>query len=183
VGKQLSHSFSGLAEVQRTAQEIQNAQSEQDMVTIMGTVDEYARLINSVRLAFASRVRIYHALQNAENDVRRVKQAHERNRSQGRIPPERLGSSLNQIAEAERRALEAKHDFDHVSKLVKSEVARFEQERIVDLKDSLTQFLHGMITRQKQIIGAWEIYQQSLLKSTGISRTNASSNSAASASL
>jgi predicted ArsR family transcriptional regulator len=37
VGKQLSQSFSGLAEVQRTAQEIQNAQSEQDMVTIMGT--------------------------------------------------------------------------------------------------------------------------------------------------
>ena len=37
VGKQLSHSFSGLAEVQRTAQEIQSIQSEQDMVTIMGT--------------------------------------------------------------------------------------------------------------------------------------------------
>ena len=55
------------------------------------------------------------------------------------------------LVQAERRALEAKHDFDHVSKLVKSEVARFEQERIADFKESLTQFLQGMVMRQKQV--------------------------------
>jgi sorting nexin-1/2 len=37
VGKQLSLSFSGLAEVERTAQDLQNTQSEQDMVMIMST--------------------------------------------------------------------------------------------------------------------------------------------------
>lgn len=37
VGKQLSQSLAGLAEVEQKAQEIQNMQSEQDMVTLMGT--------------------------------------------------------------------------------------------------------------------------------------------------
>jgi len=37
VGKQLSLSFAGLADVQRTAQDSQNAQSEQDMVVLMST--------------------------------------------------------------------------------------------------------------------------------------------------
>lgn len=37
VGKQLSQSLAGLAEVEQKAQDIQNAQSEQDMVTLMGT--------------------------------------------------------------------------------------------------------------------------------------------------
>lgn len=37
VGKQLSQSLVGLAEVEQKAQEIQNMQSEQDMVTLMGT--------------------------------------------------------------------------------------------------------------------------------------------------
>jgi sorting nexin-1/2 len=147
------------------------------------TADEYARLINSVRvrlpfllpdemfndlsqLAFHGRIRTYHTWQNAENNLKRVKQAHEAARSQGR---QVLSHSLNQIAEvgafsfspmpsrrrhilqAERRALEQKHEFEYVSKLVKSEVARFERERIEDFKDTLQMFLEGMITRQKMV--------------------------------
>jgi hypothetical protein len=49
--------------------------------------------------------------------------------------------------------LEAKHEFDHVSKLIKAELARFEQERIEDFKDSLHAFLEGMISRQKDVRG------------------------------
>ncbi|KAG6891588.1 hypothetical protein C0992_002626 [Termitomyces sp. T32_za158] len=100
MGKQLSESLAGLADVERKAQELQATQSEQDMVTFMGTVDEYARLISSVRFTFSSRVRIYHAWKSSENELLRVKQTHEKNRAQGRIPPERLGYSLSQIAEA-----------------------------------------------------------------------------------
>ena len=67
MGKQLSQSLAGLADVERKAQDLQSVQSEQDMTTLMATgiilffpfwlvliseetVDEYARLINSVRV-------------------------------------------------------------------------------------------------------------------------------------
>ena len=72
VGKQLSQSLAGLADVERKAQDLQSIQSEQDMTTLMATgiysfflsiwlvfdqseetVDEYARLINSVRVSFS----------------------------------------------------------------------------------------------------------------------------------
>lgn len=70
LGDQLSGLFSGLAEVERKAQELQSTQSREDVVTIMGTglcllcrsrlqstdglmsVDEYSRLISSVRVSF-----------------------------------------------------------------------------------------------------------------------------------
>ncbi|KAG6831090.1 hypothetical protein H0H92_012767 [Tricholoma furcatifolium] len=167
IDKQLSQSLAGLADVERKAQDIQAAQSEQDMVTLMGTVDEYARLINSVRLAFSSRIRTYHTWKTADSELLRIKQTHEKNRAQNRIPAERLGYSLSQIAEAKRRAIDAKHDYENVSKLVKIEVARFEQERIQDFKDSLHAFLEGMISKQKELITAWESYQQILLKRVG----------------
>lgn len=51
VGPQLSQSLSGLADVERKAQELQTIQSDQDMVTILATADEYSRLINSVRVS------------------------------------------------------------------------------------------------------------------------------------
>jgi sorting nexin-1/2 len=167
VGKQLSQSLAGLAEVERKAQDLQSVQSEQDMTTLMATVDEYARLISSVRLAFSSRIRTSHAWKTSESDLLRTKQSHEKNRAQGRIPSDRLAHSLSQIAEAERRASEAKLEYEQVSKLVKTEVARFEQERIEDFKDSLHAFLEGMISRQKELIAAWESYQQMLLKKVG----------------
>lgn len=60
--------------------------------------------------------------------------------------------------------LDAKQEFDHVSRLVKSEVARFELERIEDFKKSLELLLDGMIARQKETIQAREAFQQLLLK-------------------
>ena len=42
VGKQLSHALSGLADVERKAQDTQSTQSEQDMVTLMATGKEYS---------------------------------------------------------------------------------------------------------------------------------------------
>ena len=60
---------------------------------------------------------------------------------------------MDYFIKAERRASEAKLEYEQVSKLVKTEVARFEQERIGDFKDSLHAFLEGMISRQKEVRG------------------------------
>jgi sorting nexin-1/2 len=120
LGKSLSHSLEALAELERKSQEIESAQARADQATLLSTADEYARLVNSVRvsaitaiiresrmltwyhssqMAFSSRVRVYHAWQNAEAELRRLKQAHERNRAQGKIATDRLGHSYSQIGE------------------------------------------------------------------------------------
>lgn len=164
IGKQLEQSLAAMADVQRKAEEVQTIQSQQDVMTLLATADEYSRLINSVRMAFNSRMRTYTAWQSADSDVRRVKQNHERLRAQGRLPTDRMSHTVSQISEAERRALDAKHEFDQCSKLIKSEMARFEQERVDDFKTSLQSFLDGMISRQKELITTWENYQQVLLK-------------------
>ncbi|KAI0073528.1 Vps5-domain-containing protein [Panus rudis PR-1116 ss-1] len=150
LGQQLAHSLTGLAEVERKAEEIQKIQSAEDVRTVMSTADEYARLIHSVRLAFSSRIRVYHNMQSAEANVRKAKQMHEANRGQARNGTSQISSTLALVADAERRSLDAKTEFDQVSKLVKSEVARFERERIDDFKTSLEAFLDGMIRRQKE---------------------------------
>lgn len=47
--------------------------------------------------------------------------------------------------------MEAKREFDHVSRLIKTEVSRFEKERIDDFKKALEDLLNGMIARQHQV--------------------------------
>ncbi|KZT39373.1 Vps5-domain-containing protein [Sistotremastrum suecicum HHB10207 ss-3] len=165
-GNAFTQTLLGLADVEKKVRDLLEAQARDDVVTVMATADEYARLINSVRLAFASRIRCHATWQAADSDVRRVRAAQEKARKQGRLPSDRLTHSLAEIQESERHALEAKREYDNVSKLIKAEMARFEHERVEDFKNSLEAFLNGMIGRQKEIIRLWEVYQEQLLKRT-----------------
>ncbi|KAL5536777.1 VPS5 [Sanghuangporus sanghuang] len=168
LSKELCHSLSALGIAEKKAQNLQHTQAQEDTITLMTAVEEYSRIINSVRMAFASRVRCHSQWQNAESELRRVKQSYERARSQGRIPQERTGHALAQIAEAERRAVDAKHEFERCSRLVKTEFSRFEEERIDDFKKALESFLEGMIERQLELVRAWEGYQELLLKKVDV---------------
>lgn len=159
----LKECLATLSNVEMAVAEAQDVQSQQDVITLMSTADEYWRLVSSVRTAFNSRVRTHANWQHADAEVRRARQMHERAKAQGRLPTDRVGHTVSLVAEAERRALDAKHDFDRCSKLIKAEMARFELERVEDFKIALQTFLDGMISRQKELIAGWEKYQHLLL--------------------
>jgi len=154
-----------LADVEAKAKELQEAQAKDDVITFLATVDEYTRLIGSVRVAFSSREKAFIAWQNAEAEVRRVRAAHEKAKRQG---TQAANASVAEVVQAERRSVDRKLEFDAVTKLVKVEQHRFELERVDDFKDSLDEFLESMIKRQKELIKTWEDYQSLLLKRSGI---------------
>jgi sorting nexin-1/2 len=53
--------------------------------------------------------------------------------------------------QAERKMLDARHDFDDVSKLTKAEMARFEKEKVDDFKKALEDFADTMAARQREV--------------------------------
>jgi hypothetical protein len=55
------------------------------------------------------------------------------------------------LNQSERRALDARSDFDAVSRLVKLEYARFEQERIEDLKETMERYIEEAIDAQSKV--------------------------------
>ncbi|CAG8556066.1 17613_t:CDS:10, partial [Acaulospora colombiana] len=172
ISKQLSNAFSHLATVQRKAKELQDEQAQQDVITFAGTVEEYGRMIGSVRLAFGSRVKCFNQWQNAENELRRVKTNYDRAKKQSKTP-ERLHYFMQEVADAERKVIHTKSEFERVTKLLKIELHRFDMERVEDFKRSLEAFLDGMIRRQKELINSWGEYQSTLLQK---SETNPESN-------
>ena len=52
---------------------------------------------------------------------------------------------------AERSAKEAGSEFESVTRLIKNEYGRFEDERIDDFKAMLESYVEGMIHRQKTV--------------------------------
>lgn len=53
--------------------------------------------------------------------------------------------------QAERKMLDARHDFDDVSKLTKAEMARFDKEKVDDFKKALEDFADTMAARQREV--------------------------------
>lgn len=51
LGKPLSQSLAALAELEHKAQETESAQARADQASLLSTADEYARLVNSVRVS------------------------------------------------------------------------------------------------------------------------------------
>jgi sorting nexin-1/2 len=55
------------------------------------------------------------------------------------------------VIQADRRALDAHSDFDAVSRLVKMEFSRYEQERVEEFKHMFERYLDEMIVAQKEV--------------------------------
>ena len=60
-------------------------------------------------------------------------------------------SFSNAGKQADRRALDAQSDFDAVSRLVKLEFSRFEQERIEDLKSTMEAYITEAVDAQQKV--------------------------------
>lgn len=52
----------------------------------------------------------------------------------------------------EQKVDELKREFDDISKLIKNELDRFDQEKVEDFRDSVEAFLCSMIEHQKKVM-------------------------------
>lgn len=164
----LKAAFERAAAVERRTRELaeQQLRSEEQVGGLTSTAEAYLRLCSSVRHAFASRVQSYHTWQASESTLRKARVSHDKVKHSGRS--EMLGMSLAEVADAERRALNAKQEFDDVSKLLKAEMARYDKEKVEDFKKAIEGYVDGMLTRQREIVAIWTSYQQHLLKAAEV---------------
>ncbi|ORY25951.1 Vps5 C terminal like-domain-containing protein [Naematelia encephala] len=163
LGTAMCAALSRLSDLARQERETNEDQAKSDVVHLLNLADEYVRFIASVRVAFASRIKSYHASQAAEKEVARLKSQREKLRQQGKLG-DRAQQSLVEVNEAERRARETSLEFEQISRLVKSEFARFERERVQEFKRVLEIHLADQIKKQKELIEAWEDYHAVVLK-------------------
>ncbi|KAM0748347.1 Vps5-domain-containing protein [Meredithblackwellia eburnea MCA 4105] len=125
--------------------------SEEQIGGLTAVAEGYARLCGSVKLVFGARIKAYHAWQAADLNFRKAAAAHEKAKKSGRAHGEMLGLSLGETADAERKMMDAKQDFEDVSKLTKAEMARFDKEKIDDFKRAVAVYADGMVSRQREV--------------------------------
>ncbi|CAG8441253.1 6977_t:CDS:10 [Diversispora eburnea] len=126
----LANHLTILGNIQHQIKELHEKQAQQDVVTLESTIDEYIRLIGSIKVAFNSRSKVYQTWKNAINDLQKKKANYEKTKTQ---------------------VEECKNDFEDVTELIKAEIDRFDKEKVEDFKNSVEAFLESMVQTQKRL--------------------------------
>lgn len=152
---ELSPSLSGpldsLGDLQLRIQELYQRQALQDILTLGIVIDEYIRLIGSVKKAFEQRQKAYHSWHSAEAKLQEIKKQQEKLLRSGRTQQDRMGQMQADVADAERRVHASRLLFEDMGRLMRGELDRFEKEKVEDFKSGVETFLESAIEAQKEV--------------------------------
>ncbi|KAL8733797.1 MAG: hypothetical protein Q9181_003445 [Wetmoreana brouardii] len=158
----LSTPLDGLSDLQLRIRELYDRQAQQDVLTIGITVDEYIRLIGSIKQAFAQRQKSFHSWHSAEAELSKRKATQEKILRSGKTQQDRLNQLQADVGDGERRCHQARLLFEDMGRLMRSELERFEREKVEDFKSGVETFLEGAIEAQKELIELWETFLMQL---------------------
>ncbi|KAI8937588.1 hypothetical protein NX059_005302 [Plenodomus lindquistii] len=158
----LSAPLDSLSDIQIRIRELYERQAQQDILTMGIVIDEYIRLIGSVKTAFQQRQKSYHSWHAAEQELQKRKANQDKLLRQGRSQQDRLNQLSADVADAERKVHQARLLFDDMGRLMRSELERFEREKVEDFKSGVETFLESAVEAQKELIEIWETFLMQL---------------------
>lgn len=150
----LSGPLDALSELQLTIRDVYDRQAQQDVLTLGIIIEEYIRLIGSVKQAFTQRQNAFHSWHSAESELSKRKAAQDKLLRQGKSQQDRLNQVNAEVADAERKVHQARLLFEDMGRLMRSELDRFEREKVEDFKSGVETFLESAVEAQKEV-GAW----------------------------
>ncbi|KAH7141316.1 Vps5 C terminal like-domain-containing protein [Dactylonectria estremocensis] len=163
---ELSPSLSGpldaLSELQLTIRDVYDRQAQQDVLTFGIIIEEYIRLIGSVKQAFSQRQKAFYSWHSAESELQKKKSTQDKLLRQGKSQQDRLNQMGAEVSESERKVHQARLLFDDMGRLLRSELDRFEREKVEDFKSGVETFLESAVEAQKELIEKWETFLMQL---------------------
>ena len=124
------------------------------MLTLGIVIEEYIRLIGSVKQAFQQRQRAFHAWHAAEGELQKRRGQQEKLLRQGRSQQDRLSQVEGEVREGEVKAGMARGLFEDMGRLMRGELDRFEKEKVEDFKSGVETFLESAVEAQKEVSSA-----------------------------
>ncbi|KAI5924414.1 vacuolar sorting protein [Camillea tinctor] len=158
----LSGPLDALSDLQITIRDVYDRQAQQDVLTFGITIDEYVRLIGSVKQAFGQRQKAFYSWHSAESELQKRKASQDKLLRQGRSQQDRLNQVGAEVADAERKVHQARLLFEDMGRLMRAEIDRFEREKVEDFKSSVETFLESAVEAQKELIEKWETFLMQL---------------------
>ncbi|ODQ48773.1 hypothetical protein PICMEDRAFT_14311 [Pichia membranifaciens NRRL Y-2026] len=158
VNVEITDILSNFEELQSKVKEILERGNLSQVLTFGSTVDEYVRLIGSIRNCFENRLKICNSVATLKQHQEKKEHSLARFRAKNQNQPEKIKryeDELSKINSVLDKQVLFKDEFD---KIFKSELSRFEFGKIKDFKNMVEIYWESLIENQKILIELWESF-------------------------
>lgn len=132
----------------------------QDQLTLGFTIEEYLRIIGSIKSVFQTRLKIYTKFQNCEQELNKKQIQFEKFCRKNLSQTDKINLLKFEIEKLEAKTVKFKHQFTTITDTFKEELERFEFEKIDDFRNSVEIFIESSIESQKESIELWETFYE-----------------------
>lgn len=146
------------SEVHEQLSQLYSRQRQQDLLSLEATLDEHLRIVGSIRQALTARQRACAAAEQASNDLEKKQASLDRVLRQGTTQEDRMRELENEVSQYSENAKESHEHAVATTKLLDSELARIEKQKVVEFRDSVELYLENAIEGQKEAIELWETF-------------------------
>lgn len=152
----LSCALSQLADTEEKVEQVYQQQVNSDFMYMAELLKDYIGLIKAVKDVFHQRVKVYQLWLNAQQQLTSKREHKAKMELAGRT--DKVAIANEEVVEWEAKVNRGQEEFENISKTIKSEVEKFEIQRITDFKASLIKYMESLLETQEQLIKHWEAF-------------------------
>lgn len=150
----LSRALSQLAEIEEKVEQLHADQADSDFFVFAELVKDYVSMLGAVKEAFHERVKIYRLWKEAEATLQ--KKSEQRSKLEQQRKLDKIPAVSQEITECEDKVERGQEDFEKISKNIRTEMVRFEKQKVKDFRATIINYLESLMNNQQQLIKYWE---------------------------
>lgn len=160
LNKSTSELLGAFSEVQMKIKDNLDRVNLLEQLTLGFTIEEYLRVIGSIKFVLDTRTRIFSQYTTYNQDLTKKEAQLEKLNKKYKLQVDKI-NSLNFEVESLRKKSQAYEDkFKTISDIIKEELNKFELEKIDDFRNSVEIFIESSIESQKESIELWETFYE-----------------------
>lgn len=160
ISKKTSDLLNAFAEVQRKLHDNLERVNLQDQLTLGFTIEEYLRIISSIKSIFDYRLKIYSNFQKFKSEFDKKSNQLIKFENKYKQQVEKIKLLKFEIEKLGQKVQTYEKLFETITKTTKEELEKFESERIDDFRNSVEIFIESSIESQKEAIELYETFYE-----------------------
>lgn len=158
ISKVTSELLGAFAEVHLKLRENLDRVNLLDQLTLGFTIEEYLRIIGSVKHIFETRLNIYQQYTTFKSDLTKKQESLDRLNSKYKTSVDKISMLNFEVDKLKQKVAHYEKSFTSISETIKEEIDNFEIDKIQDFRNSVEIFIESSIESQKEAIELWETF-------------------------
>lgn len=132
----------------------------QDQLTLGFTIEEYLRIISSIKSIFDYRLKIYQQYTKYKQDLQKKSSQLTKFENKYKQQVDKIQLLKFEVDKLQQKTTSYEKSFESISETTKQELENFELERIDDFRNSVEIFIESSIESQKEAIELYETFYE-----------------------